>query len=143
MRRTPPSSAALAALRALPRALPLAIPLTLLPLGVSCAPAAVVGTAIIVNDEFADKAQSVVVNYPVEYVWASAKSSLSHMTDDLLDVDPDLRTIKTYVDGAEVLVQIQTFDVGQTRIRVAARRYLVFSDEVAVNVRDGIERDLG
>lgn len=117
--------------------------LTLLPFGVSCAPAAVVGTAIIVNDEFADKAQSVVVNYDAEYVWAAAKSSLSHMTDDLLDVDPDLRTIKTYVDGAEVLVQIQTFDVGQTRIRVAARRYLVFSDEVAVNVRDGIERDLG
>lgn len=117
--------------------------LPVLALGVSCAPAAVVGTAIIVNDEFAEKSQSVVVGFDADYVWAAAKSSLSHMTDDLLDIDPELRTIKTYVDGAEVLVRVQTFDVGQTRISVAARRYLVFSDEVAINVRDGIERDLG
>ena len=109
----------------------------------ACAPAAVVGTAILVNDDFADNAQSVVVPYDVDYVWAAAKSSLSHMTDDLLDIDTDLRTITTYVDGAQVLVQVETFDATQTRVRVAAKRYLVFSDQVAANVRDGIERDLG
>ncbi len=109
----------------------------------SCATAAVAGTAILVNEEFVDNSQSVIVPYDVEYVWAAAKSTLSHMTSDLLDVDPDLRTIQTYIDGAQVTVQIQTFDVGQTRIRVAAKRYLVYSDEVAVSVRDGMVRDLG
>ena len=64
------------------------------------------------------------------------------MTTDLLDVDSDLRTITTYVDGAEVTVQVQTYDVGQTQIRVAAKRYLVYSDEVAASVRDGLVRDL-
>ncbi len=133
MRRTQLSKAAAAALLILPFG-------SMLP---ACAPVAVVGTAILVNDEFADKAQSVIVDYPSDYVWAAAKSSMAHMTDDLLDIDADLRTIKTYVDGALVLVQIETFDVGQTRIRVGAKRYLVFSDEVATNVRDGIQRDLG
>lgn len=133
MRRTSPSKAAAAALLFLPFG-------TLLP---ACAPVAVVGTAILVNDEFANQAQSVIVEYDADDVWAFAKSTMSHMTDDLLDIDEELRTIKTYVDGAAVLVQIETFDVGQTRIRVGAKRYLVFSDEVATNVRDGIERDLG
>ena len=108
----------------------------------SCAGAAVVGTAIVVNDEFVDNSQSVIVHVDVDHVFATAKSTLSHMTSDLLDVDADLRTIKTFVDGAEVLVQVETYDVGQTRIRVAAKRYLVYSDEVATNVRDGIVRDL-
>lgn len=110
---------------------------------VSCAPAAVVGTAIVVNEEFVDNSVSTTVPYNVDYVWAFAQSTMTHMTSDLLDIDPDLRTIKTFVDGAEVLVQIETFDVGETRIRVAAKRFLVFSDEVAGNVRDGIVRDLG
>jgi hypothetical protein len=108
----------------------------------ACAPIAVVGTAILVNDEFVDNAQTVIVPYEVDYVWKSARSTLSHMTSDLLDVDNDLRAIKTFVDGAEVIVQVETFDVGQTRIRVAAKRYLVYSDEVAVNVRNRIDLDL-
>ncbi|QDV07588.1 hypothetical protein Poly30_31140 [Planctomycetes bacterium Poly30] len=107
-----------------------------------CAPMAVVGTAILVNDEFVDNAQTVIVPHDVDVVWTGAKSTLSHMTSDLLDVDNDLRAIKTYVDGAEVIVQVETYDVGQTRIRVAAKRYLVYSDEVAINVRNRIDRDL-
>lgn len=108
----------------------------------ACAPMAVVGAAIIVNDEFAQNAQTVIVPFDVDTVWAKAKSTLSHMTSDLLDVDNDLRAVKTYVDSAEVIVQVETYDVGQTRIRVAAKRYLIYSDDVATNVRDRIDRDL-
>ncbi len=107
-----------------------------------CAPMAVVGTAILVNDEFVQNSQTVIVPYEVDYVWACAKNTLSHMTTDLLDVDNDLRAIKTYVDTSEVIVQVETYDVGQTRIRVAAKRYLVYSNDVAVNVRNRIDRDL-
>ena len=108
----------------------------------ACAPVAVVGTAILVNDEFVQNAQTVIVPYEVDFVWKSARSTLSHMTSDLLDVDNDVRAIKTYVDSAEVIVQVETYDVGQTRILVAAKRYLVYSDEVAINVRNRIDRDL-
>ena len=130
MRRTPILSAALAALPVL---------LT----GSSCAPVAVVGTTIVLNEEFTEKSHSKIVADDVELVWASAKSSMSHMTDDLLDVDEELKTIRTFVDGAEVMLKITNFDVGQTQISVYARRYLVFSDEVAGNVLHSIVRDLG
>ncbi|MEL6714595.1 MAG: hypothetical protein AAFP86_12515 [Planctomycetota bacterium] len=109
----------------------------------ACAPAVVAGTAVLVNDEFADNAQSAIVSDDANTVFRSACSTLSHMTEDLIDVDEELRTIKTYVDGALVVVHVETYDAGETRLRVAARRYLIYSDQVASNVRDGILRDLG
>ncbi|MEM9382329.1 MAG: hypothetical protein AAGB93_20420 [Planctomycetota bacterium] len=123
-------------------ALTLAAVLPCVTLTSSCAVTAAAGAAVVINDEFVDNSQSVLVHYDVDYVWYATKSTLSHMTTDLLDIDSDLRTIKTFVDGAEVTVQVQTYDVGQTQIRVAAKRYLVYSDEVAASVRDGIVRDL-
>ena len=111
--------------------------------GTACAPVALGSVAIVVNEEFTEKSHSKVVAGDVELVWASSKSSMSHMTDDLLDVDEELKTIRTFVDGAEVMLKITNFDVGQTQISVYARRYLVFSDEVAGNVLHSIVRDLG
>lgn len=130
-----------------PAARTAALFLAALPLAASagltgCAPVAVVGTAVLVNDEFVDNSQSITVHHETDYVWASAKASMSHMTPDLLDVDENLRTIRTYVDGAQVTVQVETFDVGETRIRVAARRYVTYSAEVATMVRDRLVRDL-
>lgn len=108
----------------------------------SCAPVAVVGTAIIINDEFVDNAQTTTVPYDLDYTWACAKDTMSHMTSDLIDVDEDLRTIQTYVDSALVTVQVETFDSTQTRVRVAAKRYLIYNDEIAKSIRDSLTRDL-
>ncbi|MDB2576756.1 hypothetical protein N9Z54_06075 [Planctomycetota bacterium] len=108
----------------------------------SCAPMAVVGAAIVINDEFVDNAQTAVVPYSLDYTWACAKDTMSHMTSDLIEVDEDLRTIQTYVDSALVTVQVETYDAKQTRIRVAAKRYLVYSDEIATSVRDSLTRDI-
>ena len=57
-------------------------------------------------------------------------------------MDEDLRTIQTYVDSALVTVQVETYDSTQSRLRVAAKRYLVYNDEVANTVLGSIERDL-
>jgi hypothetical protein len=46
------------------------------------------------------------------------------------------------VDSALVTVQVETYDAKQTRIRVAAKRYLVYSDEIATSVRDSLTRDI-
>jgi len=108
----------------------------------SCAPVAVVGTAIIINDEFVDNAQTALVPYGLDYTWACAKDTMSHMTSDLIEVDEDLHTIQTYVDSALVTVQVETYDSTQTRIRVAAKRYLIYSDEIATSVRDSLTRDI-
>ena len=103
---------------------------------------AVVGAAIVINDEFVDNAQTAVVPYSLDYTWACAKDTMSHMTSDLIEVDEDLRTIQTYVDSALVTVQVETYDAKQTRIRVAAKRYLVYSDEIATSVRESLTRDI-
>jgi hypothetical protein len=54
-----------------------------------CAPVAVVGAAIVVNEEFADNAQVAIVKQDVAFVWASVKSSMTHMTKDLLELVSD------------------------------------------------------
>jgi len=124
------------------RAVPLALALTLAAGFGACAPIAVVGAAIVVNEEFTDNAQEVVLKQDVSYVWASVKSSMTHMTSDLLEVDEDLKAVRTYVDGAQVTVHVQRYDVGETRIRTAARKLLVYNDEVARMVQERLITDL-
>lgn len=108
----------------------------------ACAPVAVVGAAIVVNDEFADNAQVAIVKQDVNYVWASVKSSMTHMTNDLLEVDEDLRAVRTYVEGAQVTVQVERYDVSETRIRTAAKKLLVYNDEIARLVQERLVADL-
>jgi hypothetical protein len=110
--------------------------------GGACAPLAVVGVAIVVADEFADNAQVAIVKDDPDYVWASVKSSMSRMTRDLLDVDEDLRALQTYVDGALVTIQVERYDVGETRIRTAAKKMLVYNDEIARMVQERLVADL-
>lgn len=107
-----------------------------------CAPVAVVGAAIVVNQEFADNAQVAIVEDDVAFVWASVKSTMTHMTTDLLQVDEDVLAVRTYVDNAQVTVQVERYDVGETRIRTAAKKLLVYNDEVARKVQERIIADL-
>ncbi len=108
----------------------------------ACAPVAVVGAAIVVNDEFADNAQVAIIKQDARYVWASVKSTMTHMTTDLLEVDEDLRALQTFVEGAQVTIQVERYDVNETRIRTAAKKLLVYNDEIARMVQERIVADL-
>jgi hypothetical protein len=107
-----------------------------------CAPVAVVGAAIVVNEEFADNAQVAIVKDDVAFVWASVKSTMTHMTTDLLQVDEDAQAVRTYVENSQVTVQVERYDVGETRIRTAAKTLMVYNDEVARMVQERIVADL-
>lgn len=107
-----------------------------------CAPLAVVGAAVVVNDEFMDHAKFDIVKQDVDYVWASVKSTMAHMTTDLLQVDEDMRALQTYVDNALVTVQVERYDLGETSIRTAAKKLLVYNDDIATMVQDRIASDL-
>ena len=107
-----------------------------------CAPVAVVGAAIVVNEEFTDNAQVAIVKEDVAFVWASVKSSMTHMTTDLLQVDEDVFAVRTYVENSQVTVQVERYDVGETRIRTAAKTLMVYNDEVARKVQERIIADL-
>lgn len=107
-----------------------------------CAPVAVVGAAVVVNEEFADNAQVAIVKEDVAFVWASVKSTMTHMTTDLLQVDEDIQAVRTYVENSQVTVQVERYDVGETRIRTAAKTLMVYNDEVARKVQERIVADL-
>ncbi len=107
-----------------------------------CAPVAVVGAAVVVNEEFADNAQVAIVKEDVAFVWASVKSTMTHMTTDLLHVDEDVLAVRTYVENSQVTVQVERYDVGETRIRTAAKTLMVYNDEVARKVQERIVADL-
>lgn len=107
-----------------------------------CAPVAVVGAAVVVNEEFADNAQVAIVKEDVAFVWASVKSTMTHMTTDLLQVDEDIQAVRTYVENSQVTVQVERYDIGETRIRTAAKTLLVYNDEVARMVQERIVADL-
>ena len=74
--------------------------------------------------------------------WASVKSTLSHMSLDPIETDEDLKEATARYDEATVKVQVETFDVGKSTIRVHARKYGVTSSEIAEVTLARILQDL-
>jgi hypothetical protein len=46
------------------------------------------------------------------------------------------------IDGGEITVYVEQFDLGQTRILVEAKKYMVHSQELSVLTLERIEQDL-
>ena len=108
----------------------------------SCAPLAIIGTTILVTDEWKDNALTADVSDDVDLVWASVRSSVANLTDALLHVDEDHRAIQTRVDNAVVVIHVMQWDVGETRIYVEAQKYMLHSPEVAQLVMERLISDL-
>lgn len=107
-----------------------------------CAAIVVASTAVVLTEEFQDNATTVTVEQDAEMVWASAKSSLAHMTDSMIHTDEDLKTAITEIEGAEVSVAVKNWNTGETRIRVMAKKYVVYDRDLANRVCDLIAKEL-
>ena len=107
-----------------------------------CATVLVASTAVVLSEEFQDNTITVSVEQDAEMVWASAKASLAHMSEDLIHTDEDLKHAVTNIEGAEVSVAVQNWNTGETRIRVMAKRYVIYRNELANRVCDTIAKDL-
>lgn len=107
-----------------------------------CAAVAVTGAGLIVTEEFQDNAMTATVEEDVEVVWASAKASLANMTDALIHWDDDHRAAQTRIDNAVVTVEVRNWDVGETQIRVAAKKVLVYNAELAEMIQRRLVQDL-
>jgi hypothetical protein len=107
-----------------------------------CAAVLVASTAVVLTEEFQDNAIKMTVEQDAEMVWASAKSSLAHMTDSMIHTDEALKSAVTKIEGAEVSVAVQNWNTGETRVRVMAKKYLVYRNELANRVCDIIAKDL-
>ncbi|GEM_PF-2186016 len=108
----------------------------------SCAALVVTSTAVVMSEEFQDNAITVTMEEDVDVVWASTKSSLAHMTDAMIHTDEDLKSAVTKIDGAEVSVEVQNWNTGETRVRVMAKKYVLYNNELANRVCDRIAKEL-
>jgi len=107
-----------------------------------CAAVLVASTAVVLTEEFQDNATTVTVEQDAEIVWARAKSSLAHMTDSMIHTDDDLKHAVTKIEGAEVSVEVKNWNTGETRLRVMAKKYVVYDRDLANRVCDVIAQEL-
>lgn len=107
-----------------------------------CAVAAVTVGTVVATEEFQNKSLTATVEEDPDVVWASAKKSLANMTEALIHWDDDHKAAQTRIDNAVVTVQVRNWDVGETEIRVAAKKVLVYTPELAEMVQRRIVKDL-
>ena len=109
-----------------------------LPFGTSCA-ALVAGTAagIVISKEATDNHSYVSrVDADVHAVWALVKTTMSDTSTTLIEVDEGLRTAVGKIDGADVKVSVEAFDIDKTTVRVHALRYYMNDGDTAAWVMD-------
>ncbi|HIF42180.1 MAG TPA: DUF3568 family protein [Planctomycetes bacterium] len=107
-----------------------------------CAAVLVASTAVVLTEEFQDNAVKMTVEQDAEMVWASAKSSLAHMTESMIHTDDDLKYAVTEIEGAEVTIEVQNWNTGGTRVRVMAKKFMIYRNELAERVCDLIAKEL-
>jgi len=101
------------------------------------------GAGVIISQDVLDNETYVAqLNEDVDVVWAVAKSSLSHQSDSPITVENDLRTATGLVDGADVIVSVEAFDLDRCRMSVSATKYDINNGEIAELVFDRILKQL-
>ena len=111
---------------------PIAALALVLPLASGCAALLGVGAGVVISQEVVEGETHVAhLNEDATRVWAVTKSTLSHMASEPIDVDEDLRTATGKVDGANVSVGVEVYDLNRSLLRVSARKYGVSSGEIA------------
>ena len=123
---------------------PALVALLALPLLSSCAAAVIGGVAgLVASQEMLDNNTYVShVQRDVSFVWPEVKMYLSETSLDLIEPDEELRTVKARIDGADVLVAVEAWDIDNTIIRVQARKFGVNDGEMARVIMERIHQRL-
>jgi len=79
----------------------------------------------------------------VDTVWAQAQATMQDMKIGDYETTNYPRRIETVVDGADVEVVVEAYDLNRTLIKVTAKRYLSFDNDLAGLVLNRILDDLG
>ena len=122
------------------------LPLVLLgaPLFGGCLALAAAGVGVVLSQEFSDHAHIAYLEEHATQVWASAKTSMAHMsTQEEIEIDEELMAASARIDGAVVTVHVEAWDVGETRLSIGAKKYGLYNSDVAERVLVRIRKDLG
>lgn len=121
----------------------LSLALLALPLFTSCGALLGVGAGVVISQEALDS-NTYVAHIPqdADIVWATAKSSLSRQSTELIQVDESLRKARAVIDGANVDLSVEVFDLNRSVMRVSAKKFGVSSGEIAEMTLNRVLRDL-
>jgi hypothetical protein len=119
--------------------------LSLAPLFQSCVAAGVglvAGGVLLSQDVIDSTTYTARLDVEVNRTWATAKTTLSHMSTKPIDTDEQLRSAKADIDGGTVTVSVETYDLNRSTIKVSAKKYGVANGELAKSVYDKILNEL-
>jgi hypothetical protein len=117
--------------------------LPLVPLTQGCLAAVGVGAGLVLSQDLLDNNTYVTrLNTDVRRVWPTVKTTLSGASLELIEVDEELRVARAKVDGANVTVSVEAFDIDKSILRVTARKFGMNDGELARLMHDKIVRDL-
>jgi hypothetical protein len=118
--------------------------LLLVPCLQSCAALAVGGAVGLVGgSEMNNNVYVGQLNASGKATWAQTKVSLSNLSLKPIDVDNEAMKATADIDDAKVTVEVSTYDLNKSEIKVSAKKYLVNNGEIAKMVFDKIVADLG
>lgn len=122
---------------------PLSIALLAFTLLPGCVVAAgALGGVLISQKALEDSVYIVQVRTGVATTWSSVKTTMSHMSLKPTDCDNEARTVKAEIDGAQVVVTVQAYDLEQSTVKVSATKYGLANGETSKMVKDKILSDL-
>ncbi|MFT5050220.1 MAG: hypothetical protein ACI8QZ_001619 [Chlamydiales bacterium] len=111
------------------------------PLFTSCAAVALGAGSVFVADQLRDNNSYVAqISSDSRELWAAVKKTVSHMSPYPIHVDEALRQVKARYDGGMIYLQVETFDVNQSTLRVRATKYGLNSGELAREVQRRVMR---
>ncbi len=114
-----------------------------LPTLAGCLAAAVGVATIVVAEEHIDNATHIIVPRTVEMSWATAKSTLSEMSTEPLEVDDSLRALIADYDNSQVVVEVKRRSMQSAELIVSARKYGFHNSDIVNVVVSRIEKNLG
>jgi len=118
--------------------------LSLCPLFGGCVAAAAAGVGgAIASQELVDNNSYVShINLDVKKVWPTVKTFLSDASLELIEVDDEVRLAKAKIDGANVTVSVEAYDIDKSIMRVSAKKYGFNDGELARIIMERIHRRL-
>jgi len=112
----------------------------------SCVAAAVVGVglgAVVISQEVTDSNVYVThLSMNVNEVWPTAKIFLADQSLELIETDEQAHIAKARIDGANVTVGVEAYDIDKTLMRVSAKRYGVNDGDMARIITERLTRRL-
>lgn len=102
----------------------------------------VAGGVLLSQDVIDSTTYTARLDVDVNRTWATAKTTLSHMSTKPIDTDEQLRSAKADVDGGTVTVSVETYDLNRSTIKVSGKKYGVANGELAKSVYDKILTEL-